>query len=89
MQSPKPSEKACCIIFSSEFPAGAPELPVHRLFDFRKPRLTSGESLGIAPSDDDFCAVGAQKLGGGKADPGSSASDENSFILHKSESIDG
>jgi hypothetical protein len=36
-----------------------------------------------------FGAFGAQELGGGQADPGSSASDKNSLILHKSESIDG
>jgi hypothetical protein len=44
--------------------------------------FSGSKSFGIASGDDDLRALGAQELGGGQADPASSASDKNGFEVH-------
>jgi hypothetical protein len=41
-----------------------------------------GQSVRIAPGDDDFSAVRDQKLSGGKSDTGGAPGDEDRFVLH-------
>jgi hypothetical protein len=49
---------------------------------FRERGLGGGEVFGIAAGDDDPGALGSEELGGGEANAGRAASDEDDFVFH-------